>query len=323
MLFISNCRGQNAFGTKYLELQKTIPLSNVKGRIDHLAINLKDRIVYISALGNNTLEVVDLHTGKLIHSITGLNEPQGVGYIPQSDELFVANGGNGECYFYNARTFSKIANIRLSADADDVSYDSTSRKIYVGYGEGGIAVIDADTHRKIKAYLLPAHPERFQIDKESQKIYVNVPDADRIDVIGIKQGKTIKVWKNSLLSLPKFNFPMALDSVHHRLFIGYRLPARLVVLDSQNGGKIATGKISGDPDDMFYDYQLGRIYVSNGAGSIDIFKQENANAYRKIANIPTRHGSRTSLLIPELHLYLLAEPATGNKQARVLVFKTN
>ena len=318
----TDCKGQKAFGTGYLVLQKIIPLPNVKGRIDHMAINSRKMTVYVAALGNNTLEVVDLKKGKDIHRINGLHEPQGVAYIPENHEVFVANGGNGDCYFYNARNYQKTAIVHLASDADDVTYDSLSQKIYVAYGEGGIAVIDADNQEKIRDYSLPAHPERFRLDSNSHQIYVNVPDAGQIDVIDLKQAKVVKRWENSLLSLPKFNFPMALDTVHNRLFVGYRLPARLVVLDSQNGKKITSLHIAGDPDDIYYNYQTGRIYVSSGGGSIGIFDRKGPGTYRKIANIPTRRGARTSLLVPELHLYFLAEPAIGNRQARLLVYRT-
>jgi len=322
LLLFTNCKGQESFGTRYLELQKTIALPGVKGRIDHLAINLKDQTAYIAALGNNTVEVADLKNGKDIYSIKGLHEPQGVGYIPQTQELFVANGGNGECYFYNAHTYEKTATVRLPSDADDMSYNSLAHKIYVGYGGGGIAVIDAISHEKVADYPLPAHPERFQIDAGNHRIYVNVPDADRIDVIDMGKNKIVDVWKNALLSLPKFNFPMALDTVHNRLFVGYRLPPKLIILDTRSGKKIASLNIAGNSDDIYYDYQTNRIYVSSGGGSISIFAQKDADTYRKIANILTRNGARTSLLVPEWHLYLLAERTTGNKQARLLVYKT-
>lgn len=320
LLMLSDCKAQKVFGTGYLKLKQTIVLPGVRGRIDHMTINTADSVVYISALGNNTVEAVDLKTGKDIFSIRGLREPQGICYIKVTHELFVANGGNGNCYFYNTDGYAKTGTIHLTSDADDVSYDARSHRIYVAYGEGGIAVIDAYTHKEITDYPLPAHPERFQIDSKNHRIYVNVPDAGRIDVIDMKRGKIVNDWKNKLLSLPKFNFPMALDTIHNRLFVGYRLPAEMVVLNSRNGKKMMSGTISGDPDDIFYDYATGRIYVSSGGGRIDIFSRIKNNTYSKIASIPSRRGARTSLLIPGLHLYLLAEPAIRNKEARLLVF---
>ena len=128
VFYCTGCKAQQPFGENYLQVNKIIPLPNVKGRIDHLDINLKEQIVYMAALGNNSVEIVDLKKGKVIHSITGLDEPQGVCYIPGKQEIFVANGGNGDCYFFNASTFEKTASIHLSSDADDVRYDSISAK---------------------------------------------------------------------------------------------------------------------------------------------------------------------------------------------------
>ena len=164
------CKGQKTFGENYLQLIKTIPLPGVKGRIDHLDINLKDQIVYIAAVHSNTVLIVDLKNGKVMHRITGFDDPQGISYIPQHQEIFITNGGDGDCYFYNAHTFEKTATLHLSSDADNVRYDSADRKIYVGYGNGGIAIIDADKHKQTGDVKLPAHPEAFQIDKKNKTL---------------------------------------------------------------------------------------------------------------------------------------------------------
>src|SRR5205809_7099899 len=149
MFICASCNGQKPFGEDLLIKMASISMPNVKGRIDHMDINLKERTVYIAALGNNSLEVIDIGNAKKLQSITGLDELQGVAYIPQQQEIFVANGGNGDCYFYNSETFQKTSTIDLSLEADDVRYDSTEELIYVGYGEGGVAVIDARQHKQI------------------------------------------------------------------------------------------------------------------------------------------------------------------------------
>jgi hypothetical protein len=316
---LTSCQGQKVYGTGYLKLEKIIPLPGVKGRIDHLDVNVKDGVVYIAALGNNTLEAVDLQRGKVIQSIKRLDEPQGVGFIPQTNEVFVANGGNGLCYFYNAVTFQKVAAIHLSSDADDVRYDASTGKIYVGYGEGGIAVIDAATHRQTADVKLPVHPEGFQIDKKAGKLFVNLPDAHAVGEIDLKSMKLIKEWKTGSLYA---NFPMTLDTIHQLLFIGYRRPARLAVLDSQLGKMIMMKTMTGDADDLYYDVATQRIYVSGGSGYIDIFKQRDPRTYIQIAHIPSRSGARTSLFIPQLHLFLLAARASGGELAQMMVYKT-
>ena len=313
-----SCKGQKPFGENYLQLDKLIPLPNVKGRIDHLDINLKDQIIYVAALGNNSVEVVDLKNGKDIYSITALHEPQGVCYVPQTHEILIANGGNGDCYFYNS-AYAKIAIVHLGSDADDVRYDSANSKIYVGYGEGGIAVIDANSHKQIGDVKLPAHPEGFQIDNSANIILVNVPGKNMMAVIDLIGLKLINKWiRNS----PRANFPIAIYAANHYAFIGYRHPAKLVVLDTKTGKELSSNDMVSDVDDLYFDNDKKRVYVSGGGGYINIFQQKGLNV-EQIANIPTRNGARTSLLIPQLKIFVLAEREASNSSAQLRVYNTS
>jgi len=300
-----------------LLLEKTIPLQ-VKGRIDHLDINLKDQIVYVAALGNNTVEAVDLKSGKVLHSIKGLDEPQGVSYLPQTKEILVANGGSGDCYFYNSRSFEKTGTIHLESDADDVRYDSAAKKIYVGYGNGGIAIIDAETHKQIADIKLPAHPESFQIDKKLNLLFVNLPDAHMIGVVDLRKSILISKW---VRESPTANFPMAVDTIRHRVFAGYRHPATLLVLDAVTGKEISSQPMAGDADDLYYDQSKSTVLVSGGDGSIFVYHESDKNIFKQILRLPTRNGARTSLLIPELNLFVLAARADSGNPAGLLVYK--
>ena len=314
----SGCNAQSSYGTDQLTLTKTIPLPGVKGRIDHLDVNLKGGIVYVAALGNNTLEVVDLSTRRVIHSIGGLEEPQGIGYIPQTGEVFVANGGTGDCYFFNARTFEKVATIHLGSDADDVRYDSAAEKIYVGYGSGGIAVIDAVSRRQVGDIKLPAHPESFQLDKGLNLVFVNLPDAGVVGVADLGKSMLVGKWANGQISA---NFPMALDTVRHRVLVGYRHPARMLVYDGRTGKELSSGVMTGDADDLYYDEATGMVFVSGGAGAVSIFRQEGEGAYKQTANIPTRSGARTSLLVPEWRMLVVAARASSGQPAGLLIYQ--
>ena len=319
----SSCKGQETFGENYLQLTKTISLPGIKGRIDHLDINLKEQIVYIAALGSNAVEVVDLKTGKAVHTITGLDEPQGICYIPLHDEIFVANGGTGDCYFYNANAYEKVAAISLKSDADNVCYDSADKKIYVGYGSGGIAIISADTHKQVGNIALPAHPEGIEIDKKNNLLYVNVPGKDMVGVVDLKQ---LKLRNNITQNYRSGNFPLALDATGNRLFIGYRHPGKLVVMDAKSGNRLNVSGLTNDSDNLFYDTTSKRVYVSCGGGYsrlgyINIFQWQGANNYKQIANIPTRNGARTSLLVPQLNLFLVAQPSVFSHDGELIVYK--
>lgn len=317
-LVATGCNAQSP--TNSLQLVGAIPLQNVSGRIDHLSFDSKTSFVLIAALGNNTVEVADLKNKKIIHSINNLYEPQGVVFITENNSIVVANGDNGECDIFNVATFQKTNSIPLGDDADNVRYDAADKKIYVGYGSGGIAVIDATNYKLINKIKLHGHPESFQINSHEKKMYVNVPDEKQIVVIDLSQNKIIAQWKNTTAYA---NFPMALDETNHRLFIGCRHFSKLLVLDTETGKTISVLDIDGDTDDVFYNAPAKEIYVSCGSGYVDVFNQTDANHYISNGKIKTNSGARTSLFISQLHQLIVAAPAHIGSNAKLMIYKTN
>ena len=315
-IFFNGCNAQ-AKPQNSFKLSATILLPGVNGRIDHLSFDNKHQIIFIAALGNNTLEAVDIKNKKVIHTIKNLNEPQGVAFIPESNSLFIANGGTGECDIYNAESFQKTVTVKLSGDADNVRYDAADKKIYVGFGDGGIAIIDPTTFKVITEIKLSGHPESFQIDKTSKKIFVNVPDEEQIDVIDLETNSVINKWK---MTEAKANFSMALDAINHRLFIGCRRSPILLIIDTQTGQTISSFSINSDVDDIFYNSVTKEIYLSCGAGYIDVFKQINANSYVANGKVSTHSGARTSLFIPELNQLIVASPSGFNRSASLSIY---
>lgn len=301
-----------------ISLKAKINMPHVSGRIDHMAVNLKDKVVYMAALGNNTVEVIDLNKDTLIKSIKGVEEPQGIAYIPETNEIAVASGGNGDCVFFNVSSFEKVATVHLGSDADNIRYDAAEKKMYVGYGGGGMAMIDPLAHKQTGNVPLPAHPESFQLDKKNNKLYVNLPDDHSIAVIDLKSFTIIDTWRINHYSA---NFPMTLDTANDLVFVGYRHPALLVSYDSKSGKQVSTNELVGDVDDIFYYADKQLIMASGGDGYINIFKREADNTFKLVSNIHTRKGARTSLLIPSLGYYLLAERAEGGENAAVVVYK--
>ncbi len=208
--------------------------------------------------------------------------------------------------------FEKTATIHLDSDADDVRYDSVSKRIYVGYGNGGIAVIDAETHKQLTDIKLPAHPESFQIDKSLNLIFVNLPDAHMIGVVDLKKSTMVNKWERQS---PSANFPMALDSIHHRVFVGYRRPAMMLVYDAVTGKETSNQAMAGDADDLYFDQRTSTVFVSGGDGSIFLFREDGKNIFKQILRLPTRSGARTSLLVPQLNLFALAARADSGNPA--------
>jgi DNA-binding beta-propeller fold protein YncE len=300
-----------------LTLISKINLPGVNGRIDHIAYDSVNHLAFIAALGNNTVEVININTDQLVHTITGLHEPQGIIYIASIKKLVVANGGNGECAFFDAETYKPAGIIRLKDDADNIRYNSTSNLLYVGYGNGAIAVIDPNSMQHITDIGLDGHPESFQISKKQNRVYVNVPDANEIEVADLSTNKVISKWKNANASS---NFPMAFDDENDHLFIGYRNPAMLRMIDSKTGNEITTLSCSGDVDDIFYNFLDSLVFVSAGKGAVDVFRTHEKGLI-KINQIKTSNGARTSLLLNTEKKILLAVPASSGNTAALWIYK--
>lgn len=297
-----------------LRLAQTIPLTGVEGRIDHFAIDVPGKRLFTCALGNNTVEVIDLGKAKRIHSITGLGAPQGVAYIPDRNQLYVANDKGGVCNIYDGKSFAQLGSVDFKDDADNVRYDSSAKRVYVGCDDGGIGVIDTEAEKSIGFIKLSKHPEAFVLEKQGSRIFVNVPTARHVAVIDRNQGSVITTWKTDGAFA---NFPMALDETNHRLFIGCRLPAKLVILNADSGAVTATVPISGDPDDIFYDEKRHRVYAICGEGSVDLIDQINPDSYKATARIETASGARTGLFVPELDSLFVAIPHRGTQEAEI------
>ena len=307
-------------GAEHVELRQvqTIPLPKVEGRIDHLGVDVQGQRLFVAALGNNTLEVIDLRGGKCLTSVAGLKEPQGVFFVPRDNKLFVANGDDGTCRVFDGKSYKPLTTEHFSSDADNVRYDPGRNQIYVGYGEGALGILDEATGQKVADIPLGGHPESFRLEESGTRIFVNVPTANyTIAVLDRVKRSLITTWTLEAQA----NFPMALDEPDHRLLVVTRRPARLVALDSQTGKPVASQPAVGDADDVFYDVAHKRVYISGGEGFIDIFDLRDSDHYAPIAKIATASGARTSLFVPELKRLYLAVPHRGNQKAEIRVYE--
>jgi len=301
-----------------LQLKQTIPLPGVQGRIDHLDVDIGGKRLFVCALGNNTVEVVDLNKGQRVHTISGLGAPQGVAFVPERNRLLVANDKGGVCNIYDADSFQLIGKVDFADDADNVRYDNASKRIYVGFGSGGIGIINAVDGKQVGSIKLAAHPEAFELEKQGHRIFVNVPNARHVAVIDRDKGEVIATWKtNGAFG----NFPMALDEAHHRLFVGCRIPSKLIVLDTESDKAVASVGIAGDPDEVFYDSKRHRIYTICGAGKIEIIEQADANNYKAVTKLDTAEGARTGLFVSERKMLFVAVPHRGSQRAEIRCYQ--
>jgi hypothetical protein len=298
-----------------LRIEAKIPLGEVRGRIDHMAADIDRRRVFVAELGNNTVGIVDVGQAKVLQVLAGFKEPQGVGYLPSTDTLFVANGGDGSLRLFQGLSYTANGRIELGSDADNVRVDQSRQHVVVGYGGGALAVIDGAKINKIGEVRLPVHPEGFQLDTGMGHAYVNLPNARNIAVADLSSGKVIALWPVGGASA---NFPMALDSDSNHVLAVFRNPPKLGVFDKRDGSIVRMADACGDADDVFVDPKRHRVYVSCGAGVIDIF---DARSYERLSRIPTVSGARTSLFVPELDRLFLAVRAAGSNPAAIWVLR--
>jgi hypothetical protein len=299
-----------------LVLETKIPLGEVSGRIDHLGIDVERQRLLVAELGNDSLAAVDLAAGKVLRTIGGLNEPQGVAYDPFADGIYVANGGDGSVRVLRSEDLAPIARIELGADADNVRVDTAHHRVLVGYGKGALALIDPATRTKTADIGLKGHPEGFQIDETGSRIFVNVPDAREIEMVELATGAH-RSWP---MEGAGSNFPMAIDREAHRVLIVFRSPPTLMALSGQDGHVLAKLATCGDADDLFVDAKRHRVYVSCGQGAVDVLEQSE-HGYRRLARVPTVAGARTSLFVPELDRLYVAVRARSSEPAAIWVFR--
>jgi len=298
-----------------LQLEAKVPLGVVKGRIDHMAADVARQRLFVAELGNNSLGVVDLAARKVARRIMGLKEPQGVGYLPATDTIYVANAGDGAVRLFGGAELAPAGTIDLKTDADNVRVDEARKQVLVGYGNGAIAVIDPASQAKSADIALKAHPESFQLSQSGQ-IFVNLPGARAVGVIDRAAGRESASWPAQNL---RGNYAMALDDAGGHVISVFRDPARLVVFAMADGARVAERDTCGDSDDVFFDGKRKRLYVICGAGFIDVF--DAAQSYQRIARIPTLSGARTGLFIPALDLLAVAARASGGEPAAIWLYR--
>jgi DNA-binding beta-propeller fold protein YncE len=301
-----------------LKLIQTIPLPGVKGRFDHFAIDGKGQRLFVAALGNNTLEVLDVSAGNRIKSLAGLHKPTGVLYLAEQNRIAVANGDDGMFKVFDGISYELVNSVGSLDDADNVRYDAKTKLIYIGYTDGALSIIDSATMKQIASIKLAAHPESFQLEANSPRVFVNVPDAKQVAAIDREKRTVTATWPMTEF---KANFPMALDEASHRVFIGCRQPARLVVLDTSTGKLLANVETSGDTDDLFYDAKRQRIYTSCGEGFLEVIQRRDGDRFERLARLATRPGARTSFFSSDLDRLYLAVPQRNGRDAEIRIFQ--
>jgi len=306
-----------------LELVEQVPMPRVAGRIDHITADIKRHRLFVSALGNDTVEVVDYSIGKWIYSITGLNQPKGILYVGDFGELFVVNKGDGTLKIYDD-SYNVLKAIDIGTHVDYLHYDPKSKKVLVAFSQGtirnvgGIAIIDPATNQREGTIATDGPPEDFAIEASGSRIFANIYDTSLVESIDRKTGQLTKWQLNNALK----PVPMALNEADHRLFVISRIPPVMLVLDTETGKEIARMPVGGISADLFFDPSKKRIYIVNGAGFISVFQQKDLDHFDLIDTVHTTVGARSGYFHEAFHRLFIAAPAKGDGPALVLEYQT-
>jgi YVTN family beta-propeller protein len=301
------------------EIEAKIPLGEISGRIDHLAYDPGRQRLYVAELGSNSVGIVDLKTRRLIRTAPGFDEPQGVAYEAFKDIVYVASSGDGSLRLFRGADFAPLGKISLGDDADNVRIESATHRVYVGYGNGAIAVVDATSRKRLADFPLEGHPESFQLEANGPRLFVNVPGAGMIQVASRDTGKVIASWPMENL---RANYPMAMDEPNNHLLAVFRQPARLAAFDTRTGAAVGETEACGDADDVFIDPKRGRVYVVCGQGTVDTFVA-NGKAFARAARFETSQGSRTGLYLADIDRLVVAIRASGTEPASIWLLRPN
>jgi DNA-binding beta-propeller fold protein YncE len=307
-----------------LKLVQTIPLPEVDGRIDHFAIDVKGRRAFLAALAKNTIEVVDLTAGRVKQTLPGFAKPQGVLFVPKLNKLVIASGADGSVKTLGGTTLAVIRTASVSLGADAIGYDPRSKEIYVGSGggdankeQGDLTIFNVASGAQVAALTADAHAGGSVVEGHGEHVFVLVPEKAQVVVLDRKTKSQVAKW--TIPGIQK-DVALALDEKYHRLFLGVRTPASIVVLDSVSGAVVASVPTVATLDGLSFDSSTRRIYTSGGEGFVDVTQQIDADHYERIARVPTGPVARTSVFVPEWHRFYVAVPRDKERVAELRVF---
>jgi DNA-binding beta-propeller fold protein YncE len=316
--------GASAQSKPPLRLVQTIALPDLKeGDFDHFAVDLAGNRLFLTGEANNAVYVMDLRANKLIHTISDLDEPHSMLFLPASKQLWVITGGAAK--IFDTGTYAPTETVKLTDGADSSAYDPAKHLLYVASGGSDaklaysvIEIVNTSTRKKIGEIKVDStNIEAMGIEKNGSKIFANVRDKSSVGVIDREKRTVLSIWPLGDLH---GNTPLIFDEANHRVFVAGRKPPTLAVLDSDSGKIITTLPTAEMTDDMAFDPAGKRIYVACNDFAV-VYSQKDADHYEELGRAPTGFRAKTAILVPQLKRYYVAAPRHGQDSASVKVYE--
>src|SRR3984893_5591379 len=275
-----------------LKLLQSIPLPDLKdGDFDHFAVDLEGNRLFATAEENAKVEVFDLKSNKLIHTIGDLKAPHSMLFRSDLEKLFVVDSDLGEVKIYETKSYKPVGSIKVREGADSSGYDPSTKYLYVVDGgkdaklpKAYLDIIDTTESKKVGEIKMASDDvEAMPFDKASPPMFVDIRGSSAVEVIDREKRSVLATWP---IPGVKVICTIAFDAANHRLLVGARPPAKLFVLDSDSGKLITSMAAPALVDDMPYSADQKRIYFA-GTMFTDVFEQKDAGHNERIDYIST------------------------------------
>lgn len=310
-----------------LKLVQTIKLPpDVKGHFDHFEVDLKNQRLFATPEDYKAVLVFDLKTGKLVHTLRGIEKSHAILYREDLNRLYVTDGEAGDLKIFDATTYALVSSVKLLEDADSIGYDPNTKYLYIDNGGGDVhqtysmlSVVDTTAGKKVADIKIDGDTlEAMALEKSGPKIYVNNKAKNQVDVVDREKREVIASWPVTKCKGP---VAMAFDDANHRVFVACR-DGKVAVLDTQSGKEVTSLSITNGVDDAVYDPASKRLYTA-ADGNVDVFEQTGPDSYKLLAKVPTGPLGRSAKLVPELKRYFVAVPQHETTSAEILVFEVH
>lgn len=309
-----------------LKLVQTVPLPGLKdGDFDHFTADVDGNRLFLTAEENSKVEVFDLKTNKLIHTISDLKAPHSMLYRADLKKLFVVDSDLGEVKVYDGTSYEPAGSIKVRDGADSAGYDPSSKYLYVVDGgkdakmpNAYLDIIDTSSSKKVGEIQIDSDDvEAMAFDPSSSRMFVDIRGKSAVEVIDKDKRSVVATWP---IPDVKGLTTIAFDPSDHRLLVGTRTPPKLFVLDSDSGKVITSMPAAAMVDDMPYSADQKRVYFA-GTMFTDVFEQKDKDHLEKVGHVPTSFRAKTAILVPQLNRYYVAAPHHGTNNAALRVYE--
>jgi len=305
-----------------LKLIATTPMPGFTGDFDHFGLDVKGNRLFLASEEQRTVEVFDLRTGERIKSIKGFGQPLTMTYLPESERLIVADGGDTDAVeLVDCKDYKIIKTLKMGPGVDHSAYNPVNGYFYVENGGGTegkthvLTIIDTKSFTKVGEVAgLPGNSnEGMVIDRAGKKLYLNLTGTDEVGVIDLSTRQLVERWP-----LPDVHVAhaIALDEGNHRLFTATRKPPQFLAFNIDTGKVVASLPCVGVNSDMWVDFARKQIYVT-GSETASVFKQRDADHYEHMSEVPTAYRAKSSMFVPGLKRLYVADSGKGKPDAKL------